>query len=214
MRATRVASALLAAAATVVTVAPADARTTAVGRSAVASPPRHLVQGQGLVVQGAPKGSVRYYLSLDRQLSLHDVRLIGPLALAHDRPGPRHGVVKPDIAAAGLVLVGRQRPLCGTATGAYSVAVQPPITPHSDPCPPSVRSIKLGWKLAADKAAGIPFDLAIDVNCEKVSLELGGSVNGWIGAFGQRDYNPRAGKITLFAGPKASAKIPGTSIGG
>jgi hypothetical protein len=102
---------------------------------------------------------------------------------------------------------------CSSASVDVPAAVPGPTLPHSEACPASVKGVKLGWKLGADKSAGIPFDLSIDVNCEKVSVEVGGSVSGWFGAFGQLDYSPRNGKISVFAGPKASAKIPGTSIG-
>jgi hypothetical protein len=102
---------------------------------------------------------------------------------------------------------------CSSASVDVPSAPSAPTLPHSEACPASVRGVKLAWKLGSDKEAGIPFDLSLDVNCEKVSLEVGGSVSGWFGGFGQLDYSPRTGKISVFAGPKASAKIPGTSLG-
>ena len=89
-----------------------------------------------------------------------------------------------------------------------------PVTPHSEPCPPFVKGVKLSWKFAPVKGDGIPFDLGIEVNCDKVSLETSGAIEGWVGVFGQVDWSPRSGKMTVFAGPKLNAKIPGTSIGG
>lgn len=89
-----------------------------------------------------------------------------------------------------------------------------PATERSEPCPPFVKGIKLSWKFGDGKSAGVPYDLAVDVNCDKVSLEASGQVEGWLGAFGQLDWSPRSGKMTIFAGPKVGAKIPGTSIGG
>jgi tetratricopeptide (TPR) repeat protein len=94
---------------------------------------------------------------------------------------------------------------CGQPTGAETVEYQRPDVPHSDPCPPSVRGVKLAWSLGGS---------TIEVNCEKVSIEVGAKVEGWFGAFGQIDYNPRTGRLMVFAGPKVSGKIPGTGIGG
>jgi tetratricopeptide (TPR) repeat protein len=94
---------------------------------------------------------------------------------------------------------------CGHATPApYTAAMESPGTPHPEPCPPSVRGVKLAVKLEA---------VSLEVNCEKVSVEASATVQGWFGVFGQLDWSPRSGKMTVFAGPKASAKIPGTSIG-
>jgi tetratricopeptide (TPR) repeat protein len=94
---------------------------------------------------------------------------------------------------------------CGTADAGYSAATDAPQTPVPEPCPPSVRGVKLAWKLEA---------VSVEVNCEKVSVEASATVEGWFGVFGQLDWSPRSGKMTVFAGPKASGKIPGTSIGG
>jgi hypothetical protein len=79
-----------------------------------------------------------------------------------------------------------------------------PQTPVPEPCPPSVRGVKLAWKIEA---------VSLEVNCEKVSVEASVPVNAWISVFGQLDWSPRSGKMTVFAGPKLSAKIPGTSLG-
>jgi tetratricopeptide (TPR) repeat protein len=102
-------------------------------------------------------------------------------------------------------------------------APQPPgttevQTPHSPPCSDFLRGVKLAWKIGRDADLGIPFDISIEVNCEKVSVEASGKVAGgdygWIGAFGEVSYAPGTGKVSIFGGPKAGGKIPGTSIGG
>jgi tetratricopeptide (TPR) repeat protein len=94
---------------------------------------------------------------------------------------------------------------CMQSPGSYDAPVEAPTTPRPDPCPPEVRGVKLAWKLEA---------VSVEVNCEKVSVEASAAVQGWIGVFGQLDWSPRSGKITIFGGPKLSAKIPGTGIGG
>jgi hypothetical protein len=93
---------------------------------------------------------------------------------------------------------------CGKADTSSSAALDPPQTPTPEPCPPSVRGVKLAWKIEA---------VSLEVNCEKVSVEASVPVNAWISVFGQLDWSPRSGKMTVFAGPKVSAKIPGTTIG-
>jgi tetratricopeptide (TPR) repeat protein len=88
---------------------------------------------------------------------------------------------------------------------------------RSAPCPPFLKGVKFGFKVGKDPKMGLPFDLAVDVNCEKVSIEIGAKVVGkdnYLGVFGQFDYAPGTGKVTLFGGPKASGKIPGTPLGG
>jgi hypothetical protein len=96
---------------------------------------------------------------------------------------------------------------CGTpAPDPPAPSTDGPVTTHSEPCPPSIRGVKLSWKLAGD--------FALDVNCDKVSVEVSTVVQGWFGAFAQLDWSPRSGKMTIFAGPKLGAKIPGTSLGG
>jgi tetratricopeptide (TPR) repeat protein len=94
---------------------------------------------------------------------------------------------------------------CGTSAGDQSAPVEALTTPSPEPCPPSVRGVKLAWKVEA---------FSLEVNCEKVSVEASATVEGWFGVFGQLDWSPRSGKTTIFAGPKVSAKIPGTSLGG
>jgi tetratricopeptide (TPR) repeat protein len=94
---------------------------------------------------------------------------------------------------------------CMQSPGSYDAPVETPTMPRPDPCPPSVRGVKLAWKVEA---------FTLEVNCEKVSLEAAATVEGWFGVFGQLDWSPRSGKMTVFAGPKASGKIPGTNIGG
>lgn len=93
-----------------------------------------------------------------------------------------------------------------------------PDTPHSEPCSEFLRGVKFAWKVEKDSELGIPFDFSIEVNCEKINVEVSGRVAGskdnWIGAFGEVSYMPATGKVTIFGGPKASGKIPGTSIGG
>jgi tetratricopeptide (TPR) repeat protein len=93
---------------------------------------------------------------------------------------------------------------CGKAETGNTAALDAPQTPVPEPCPPSVRGVKLAWKLEA---------VSLEVNCEKVSVEASATVYGWFGVFGQLDWSPRSGKTTVFAGPKVGAKIPGTSIG-
>jgi tetratricopeptide (TPR) repeat protein len=88
---------------------------------------------------------------------------------------------------------------------------------RATPCSPFLRGVRFGFKIGADAKAGLPFDIAVDVNCEKVSIEIGAKVVGkdnYLGVFGQLDYAPGTGKLTLFGGPKASGRIPGTNIGG
>lgn len=91
-------------------------------------------------------------------------------------------------------------------------------TPHAEPCSDFLRGVKIAWKIGRDEKLGIPFDFSIEVNCEKISVEASGKVAGgdlgWIGAFGEVSYAPGTGKFTVFGGPKAGGKIPGTSIGG
>lgn len=92
-----------------------------------------------------------------------------------------------------------------------------PETPHSPACPDFLKGVKFGWKIGSDAKLGVPFDISLEVACEKVSLEVSGKVVGgdnWIGAFGEISYAPGAGKVTVFGGPKAGVKIPGTSLGG
>ena len=92
-----------------------------------------------------------------------------------------------------------------------------PQTPHSPPCSDFLRGVKFAWKIGKDSKLGLPFDISLEVNCEKVSLEVSGKVAGgdnWIGAFGEVTYTPGNGRVTIFGGPKAGAKIPGTSFGG
>src|SRR4051812_5486599 len=92
-----------------------------------------------------------------------------------------------------------------------------PQTPHSPACPDFLKGVKFGWKIGKDAALGVPFDISLEVSCEKVSLEVSGKVAGgdnWIGAFGEVSYTPGNGRFTLFGGPKAGAKIPGTTLGG
>jgi hypothetical protein len=93
---------------------------------------------------------------------------------------------------------------CGHAPTTYDAPQEAPNMPRPEACPPSVRGVKLSLKFEA---------VALEVNCEKVSVEASATVEGWIGVFGQFDWSPRSGKMTVFAGPKASGKIPGTSIG-
>ena len=91
-------------------------------------------------------------------------------------------------------------------------------TPHAEPCSDFLRGVKFAFKIGKDAKLGLPFDLSIEVNCEKISVEASGKVAGgdlgWIGAFGEVSYAPATGKVTVFGGPKAAGKIPGTSIGG
>jgi tetratricopeptide (TPR) repeat protein len=94
---------------------------------------------------------------------------------------------------------------CMQSPGSFSAPIEAPGTPHPEACPPSIRGVKLAWKLEA---------FTLEVNCEKVSVEASTTVEGWFGVFGQLDWSPRSGKMTIFGGPKASAKIPGTNIGG
>jgi hypothetical protein len=102
---------------------------------------------------------------------------------------------------------------CGQPAPDVPATPDAPTTPHSEACPPSLKGVKLSWKLGGDAKLGVPFDLAVDINCEKVSVEASAPIEGWFGVFGSLDYSPRSGKTTVFAGPKLGAKIPGTSLG-
>jgi hypothetical protein len=66
-------------------------------------------------------------------------------------------------------------------------------------CPPWLRAVRMKWKLAFAE---------VEVNCERVKLELSGRLAGskdnWIGAFGEVEYNAHTGKITVFGRPKAA----------
>jgi hypothetical protein len=66
-------------------------------------------------------------------------------------------------------------------------------------------------------AKAAPWQAEIEVNCERVKLELAGAVIGlmdyaWLGAFAQLEYSPLTGKTTVFAGPKAGAKHPRLAV--
>ena len=66
---------------------------------------------------------------------------------------------------------------------------------------------------------GPEWEAEVEVNCERVKVELAASVLGlqdyaWLGAFAQLEYNAHTGKTTVFAGPKGGVSIPGTAFGG
>ena len=79
----------------------------------------------------------------------------------------------------------------------------------SEKCPPWLRAVRLKLKYSFAE---------VEINCEKVKLEVSGKVGGskdnWIGAFAEVEYATHTGKVTVFGGPKGSVKIPGTPFGG
>jgi len=65
---------------------------------------------------------------------------------------------------------------------------------QGDPCVPALKKVNVVIDLKIVK---------IKVNCEKITLS--GKLDSglpWLSAFGEVSYNPRAGKITVFAGSK------------
>src|SRR5262249_20688505 len=94
---------------------------------------------------------------------------------------------------------------CGQPSPDVPATADAPSAVHSEACPPSLKGVKLAWKFEA---------ISLEINCEKVSVEASTTVEGWFGVFGEFNYAPHSGKMTVFAGPKASTKIPGTTIGG
>jgi tetratricopeptide (TPR) repeat protein len=92
----------------------------------------------------------------------------------------------------------------------------------AEKCPPWLRAVRIRWKWTGgrqDSAKTPPWEAEIEVNCERVKIELAGAVAGlmdyaWLGAFAQLEYSPHTGKTTVFAGPKGGVKVPATQFGG
>lgn len=91
----------------------------------------------------------------------------------------------------------------------------------SEKCPAWLRAVRIRWKWKGGRegAKSTPWEAEIEVNCERVKLELAAAVVGHqdyarLGAFAQLEYSPHTGKTTVFAGPKGGVTVPGTQFGG